>query len=240
MVALARTPSKLRDQMKSNGIDEATLSSHLTIVQGNAHSVEDVKKTITASNALPALVVSGMGGAPIFKFEWRKPFELFTLDNPNVCENFARTVLAAMGQIYSECPSPKQQKPVMVFVSTTGISQGAEDVPFGLRLLYHHALAIPHVDKRMQESAFRENMASTNEDKRLFRNIIGIRPTLLFGSTKTDDAIGASKIRAGTEDKPAVGYSIKRADVGEWMFRNLIENAEERAKWEGHFVSLTS
>jgi hypothetical protein len=52
------------------------------------------------------------------------------------------------------------------------------------------------------------------------------------------DGIGPDKIKAGKEQKPAVGYSIRRADVGRWIFENIIKN--DAQGWEGEMVTLTS
>lgn len=45
-----------------------------------------------------------------------------------------------------------------------------------------------------------------------------VRPSLLTNGK----ALGGTKIRVGTEERPAVGYTISREDVGRWVFENLV------------------
>lgn len=45
-----------------------------------------------------------------------------------------------------------------------------------------------------------------------------VRPSLLTNGK----ALGEKKIRTGTEERPAVGYTISREDVGRWVFENLV------------------
>lgn len=52
-------------------------------------------------------------------------------------------------------------------------------------------------------------------------------------------ALGKDTIRAGTEKKPAVGYTISRDDVGGWIFERYIDSGEERAKWLGEKAIIT-
>ncbi|KIW96118.1 uncharacterized protein Z519_03185 [Cladophialophora bantiana CBS 173.52] len=239
--ALVRTPQKLRDQLSAQGLSTETISN-LTIMQGNALDVEAVKRTLCASSptGLPSAVVTGLGGSPKLQFDWRHPFQIAQLDNPSICETAAQTLLAAMRDIYAENPALKDHmKPLLAFISTTGITRGPEDVPCSIRFLYHQMLTLPHVDKRKMEDLFRGDAASADP---AFRAIVGIRPTLLTGGADYKDAVGLNKVRSGTEAKPAVGYTIKRADVGCWVYENVVREAVqgERGRWEGEMVSLTS
>jgi hypothetical protein len=94
--------------------------------------------------------------------------------------------------------------------------------------LYHFLLYVPHLDKRGMEDVFRDTEPSP------FRSIVGVRPTLLTDG----EGVGAAGIRAGKEDTPALGYTVTRADVGEWIFKNVVEAGGKG--WEGQMVSLTS
>jgi hypothetical protein len=239
-VALVRTPSKLTALLKSQGLDEATISAHLTTIQGNAHDAAAVKRTLTAGGSFVDVIVTGLGGAPAVSFNWRAPLQLFTLDDVHVCEKAANTVTAALRELYKEQPALKAQQPLLSFISTTGVTRGPEDVPFAMRFLYHHMLAVPHADKKKMENVFRDNAAGEEGTESVFRAVVGVRPTLLTGSANVKDAAGLGKVRAGTESKPAVGYTIKRADVGEWIFRNVVESGEGRKRWEGQMATLTS
>lgn len=244
-VALARTPSKLRDQLTSQGLDAATIDGNLTIVPGNALDVASVKKTLLASSPsadggddFPTHIVTGLGGTPSLTFDWCHPGHIATLDNPTICETAAKTLVTALREIHAERSLRTSQKPLLVFVSTTGISRGVEDVPFAMRFFYHQALAIPHVDKRKMEDVYRGEMEK-GEGEGVFRNVVGIRPTLLSGSVDYKDAKGLEGLKVGTESKPALGFNVKRADVGHWVYENVI-SPNGTGKWEGEMVSLTS
>ncbi|KAK5270816.1 hypothetical protein LTR99_005258 [Exophiala xenobiotica] len=242
--ALVRTPSKLRQQLTSQGLDPALLASNLTILEGNALDVASVKRTLLAHGGpsrLPQHIVTGLGGSPALTFDWRHPGHIATLDNPNICETAARTLVTALREIYAEhdpALTEAQRKPLLTFISTTGISRGPEDVPFAMRFLYHQALAVPHKDKRAMEDVYRGEVDKEHQQS-VFRNVVGIRPTLLAGTVSYADAAGLEGVKVGTESKPALGYSIKRADVGRWVFENVISDKGE-GKWEGEMVSLTS
>jgi hypothetical protein len=106
-----------------------------------------------------------------------------------------------------------------------------------MRWLYHIALAVPHEDKRKMEDLYRGDAESADS---LFRNVIGIRPTLLAGKADYRDAAGLAKVKYGFEDKPQMGYTIKRADVGHWVFENVISETSRRAEIEGQMVSLAT
>ncbi len=228
-MALVRTPDKLRKQLQEQGISETTLSSQLLIVSGSATDKSAVKSTLTAggSGTLPSIIITGVGAAPKFG-GWR----VVTIDQPTLCGDAANTLVAALTEVYNEQPKLATYKPSLVFVSTTGISRGTEDVPFGMRFLYHQILHIPHMDKKQMEDTFRDNVGQ-------FKNVTGIRPTLLSGTVSVNDAKGLESIRAGTEDKPAQGWSISRADVGHWMFQKLLNDAAAQKKWGGQMVTLT-
>lgn len=238
-VALARTPSKLVAQLEAQSLTPAQLAN-LTTIQGNALSLSDVKAALLAHpSTLPTTVVTGLGGSPKLQFTLSNPLNITALDDPHVCATAARTLVAALREIYAAQPALRTQKPSVVFVSTTGISRGAEDVPFAMRFLYHQMLAVPHVDKREMEDVLRAEGADSNGEG-VFRAVSGVRPTLLAGAVDVSTGLGWEKLRAGTETAPALGYTIRRADVGEWIFVNLVRNGEGKKQWEGEMVSLTS
>ena len=236
--ALARTPAKLKKQLLAQGISEETLSQQLVIIQGDALDVAATKRTLTCGGRLVTTIVSGLGGRPKFTFNFWRPLQLATLDNPTICETATRTLFNALQEIYTENPAWTANKPLVVFISTTGLTKGPADVPFWMRFLYHQVLTVPHADKRKMEALYRKNMAESDASKRSFRNIIGVRPTLLTGGENVSSGIGLDKIKVGKEQKPALGYSIRRADVGHWIFENVIKNGGQG--WEGEMVTLTS
>lgn len=72
------------------------------------------------------------------------------------------------------------------------------------------------------------------------------RPTLLTDG----DAKGLNKVKVGWEthpeavnakedkkSKPAIGYSIRRADVGTWIFEEVVKG---KGDWVNKCVSMTS
>ncbi|KAI1623751.1 hypothetical protein EDD37DRAFT_632420 [Exophiala viscosa] len=231
--ALVRTPAKLIKQLTEQGLDEVLVAKNLTIIEGNALDVAAVKGTLTARDDLPTHIVTGLGGSPSLQFDPCHPLHIAKLDNNNICETAAKTLVTALREIYVEKPHLAERKPLLMFVSTTGISRGPEDVPFGMRFMYHQMLAVPHADKKKMENVYRA-------DNGAFRNVTGIRPTLLTGAVEYTDVVGLEKVSSGTEAKPARGFSIKRADVGHWVFENLINEEKRRPELEGEMVSLTS
>ncbi|EXJ94935.1 hypothetical protein A1O1_00053 [Capronia coronata CBS 617.96] len=270
-IALVRNPEKLRAQLARQGVDEALIhndsddvdnasgtNTGLTIVQGNALDLDAVKRTLSLATTggrhyhSPGdwHIVTGLGGSPKLTFDWCHPGHIATLDDPTICEKAARTLLTALREVYhgsSEKKNaaleqhPTNNKPLLTFVSTTGVTRGVEDVPFVMRFLYHQMLAIPHADKKKMEDLYRaEAEKSGKGDEAVVRNVVGIRPTLLSGGVSCTDAVGLHAVRSGTEDSPAIGYSIKRADVGHWIFENVIDQAKRRKELEGQMITLTT
>ena len=231
-IALVRTPQKLTDQLKTQQKLDDALLANLTILQGNALDQAAVKSAILAHGSLPNMIMSGLGGAPSMTFNIRHPLQFVQIDQPNICENAAKTLVSALQAIYNEEPSLTSPKPAIIFVSTTGISRGAEDVPFGLRTLYHGMLAQAHEDKKGMESVFRNSGD-------VFSAVTGIRPTLLAGAGTVDgsEGKGVAAVKAGTEREPHMGFLIQRADVGAWVYENVVEG-KDSGRWRGEMCSL--
>lgn len=241
-IALARTPEKLRTQLiTQQGLEEATIEKHLTIVRGDATNLADVKRALLThvisgvDATLPSMIVTSLGGAPTFQFSIWQPWNIIGIDNPNICGMAAETLVLALQQIYVEKPGLAAQKPAVTFTSTTGISKGAEDVPYWYRGLYHQVLYTPHLDKKAMEDKLCSQISSP---KSVFSSVTGVRPTILGGTGALKEATGPEKVRAGTEKEPAVGYYIQRADVGTWIFDNVIKS--EQSRWRGELISLTA
>lgn len=226
-IAMVRTPSKLTALLSGAGISSFTMSSLLTIHGGDALDVSAVKKALLIREgeklSLPATIISGLGGVPKLQFTY--PFLSF---DTTICQTAAATLLTALQELYTDHPALEAAKPLLGFVSTTGISQGPEDVPFWIRFLYHQILHVPHLDKRAMESLFRGAEGKT------LRAVVGVRPTLLTDGK----AVGVHNIRVGREAAPEMGYMVSRADVGEWIFQNVIETGGEG--WTGDMASLTN
>ncbi|KAL1984636.1 hypothetical protein VTN96DRAFT_8858 [Rasamsonia emersonii] len=242
-IALARTPSKLTSLLlQQDGITEEILASQLRIVRGDAMDVASIKKTILLSGSneggsLVDIIVSGIGGTPSLNMDMRKCLFVPTvkLDNPHITEKTASALVSALQEIYSErkLNNHDQDKPVLACISTTGLTDDNEppDVPFLMRAMYHTLLAEPHKDKRKMEAVI-----DANRD--LFAGTVIVRPTLLTGDGKSTAGKkkGRQKLRVGTARKPALGYTVDRADVGEWIFEEVIKTGGKR--WFGEKVTL--
>ncbi|KAJ4854650.1 NAD(P)H-binding domain-containing protein [Trichoderma breve] len=117
-IALCRTPSKLE------GLFSEDKTSRLTIVEGNVHDVDAVKKCLTVDGThLVDTIIFSIGSRSMnYKLE---------LDDPSICRRAIATVLIAL--------------------STTGISQFGPDTPYIVGLLYYYLLYSPHEDKKAME-----------------------------------------------------------------------------------------
>ncbi|OKL58231.1 hypothetical protein UA08_06842 [Talaromyces atroroseus] len=227
-IALARTPSKLIESLKRQpGITDSILDRKLTIVQGDGTNAADIKKALfyQAQIPLPKLVdavVSGIGSYPVRQ---KGTLLSLTLASPNIAQNFSIALITALREIYSERPDI-ETKPVVSVISTTGLPSPKEDVPFGMRTLYHHALKVPHEDKAKME----ELLMSAYEKEALFKAVVIVRPTLLTGDGIILPDTNKKTVRAGTVLNPAKGYLISRGDVGEWIWANILLSDDRGGK----------
>ncbi|DAA78620.1 TPA_exp: Uncharacterized protein A8136_2405 [Trichophyton benhamiae CBS 112371] len=238
VVALARTPSKLTDQLKVQGIEQSVIDKQLTVIQGDVNDIEAVKRTVAPAcnnGALVPTIISGIGSTPKLQASIWQPV---TLNDPNVCEKATNNIISAVKEVQSSHGSgmPKTQ-PFLTVVSTTGISK-TEDVPLAFRPLYHYFLAVPHKDKLKMEEAIFNAVADPTPTCRVFRGVMSVRPSLLTGDYNIATGKGWKTLRVGTDDKPAVGYTIQRADVGEWMYHEVVANRGQN--YTNQKVSLTS
>lgn len=74
------------------------------------------------------------------------------------------------------------------------------------------------------------------------RKFVLVRPSLLFDG----EAKGLDRVRTGIENpgnreegSHAVGYTIRREDLGRWIFEECVESEGSWDTWEGKAVSLT-
>ncbi|KAF2789902.1 hypothetical protein K505DRAFT_283589 [Melanomma pulvis-pyrius CBS 109.77] len=232
--ALARTPDKLRDLLKTGHcIPESTISSQLTIHPGNVKDPVAVATVLISPldpSVLVDYIISGIGGAP--KLQWTPPFAV--LDDPVICESATASILAAISQLETKGISAAQdgRKPLITVISTTGISDRARDVPYLLLPIYYGLLHVPHVDKRKMEALL------FNDKGVHVRDFVVVRPTLLMDyqpcGIETVKAGWEWGVKTGEEPGPALGYTVGRKDVGEWVFQEVIQ----KGGWEGKCVSL--
>ncbi len=186
--------------LEKAGISSSTIESQLRIVEGDIRDVDAVKKTLLFPSGMADVIMSGIGMRLSMNFK--------NMDG-TVCQASTKSYVEALKSLNL----PK--KPYIITISTTGISQGPDDVPFWFRFMYHQLLHVPHKDKRVMERDVVEG--STGLDA-VFDGFTIVRASLLTDGNEC----GMKKIRAGTEEKPAIGYTISRLDVGRWIFETLI------------------
>lgn len=228
-IALARTPSKLTASQKAKGVSTQALDSHLTIIEGNVKDVAAVKRTLSSNGRIVDTIVSGIGGTPALQWSLWQPV---TLTDTTICQDAGAAILQAATEIARE--SKATTKPAFINVSTTGIpAPGApRDVPLLFIPFYRWALHVPHVDKEVLERKLREYV-QLPENERGLSAYVNVKPSLLMdGAGK-----GLQTIRSGVDEKPAVGYTIQRKDVGEFMFEKLVKGVP--AEWRNKSVSIT-
>ncbi|KAF9116393.1 hypothetical protein BGW39_002748 [Mortierella sp. 14UC] len=240
--ALARTPSKLTDMLLAQGLAQSVIDLQLTIVKGDIADLAAIKSVLTnndnnTSNSatdsvkIASQIISGIGGTPQMRMSLSKPM---TIDNPEICASATKNIIQALQEIYSAHPSTAQHRPSITVISTTGVSDVREDVPFGFRTLYHVVLADPHKDKKEMERLISEDASTTA----VFRGAVIIRPSLLKGDHSVTSGKGWQKLKIGVEDKPAVGYTCLRADVGQWICEQIVKTGGE--SYFGQKVTLTN
>lgn len=208
--ALARTPSKLTEMLLSKGVPKETISANLVITRGDVKDIQAVTAALQHDGVVADLIVSGIG------------MILGRNADSKVCREAARIIIAALREL------DPPNKPCMLAISTTGLTDKARDVPIAFTLLYHVLLKAAHEDKRAMENLIVE----AARDK-MFAAFIVTRASLLMNGA----ARGRDKVRVGTEMKPAVGYTIRRADVGQFIFDDFVMEAGQ--KWRNQKLTLT-
>ena len=220
--ALARTPSKLTNLLLSKRVSQETMSSNLTIIQGDVLDSTAVLSTLRPSSRAPAgLIISGIGMVNLFK-------------ENTICTDAINSILSALASLQLA----RDRRPMMLAISTTGISSGPRDVPLLMGPLYHGLLAKPHKDKREMERVLGQQMGAASgeekgNEKAVLKGVVIVRASLLSNGP----ALGEAKVRVGSEREPAVGYTISREDVGLWIYENFVKSGGEGLG--GEKISLT-
>jgi hypothetical protein len=236
--ALVRTPSKLTTTLQETwGVPASAIDAHLTIVQGAVSDTSAVRETLLINGSIADRILYGIGGTPIFNNSLITPF---SISDPQVCATGMRAVIDA-----ADALTQSGKKPMLLVVSTTGISRLQRDVPLYWLWFYRWCLPIMHKDKRVTEDLVAEATEGLPGDgKKPFAHTVVVRPThLVDGASK-----GMDSIRTGWEGMveqlpgepgPEMGFAISRADVGLWMFEELIAR-DPTAQWAGKAVTLTT
>ncbi|KAI5358359.1 Putative NAD(P)-binding domain, NAD(P)-binding domain superfamily [Septoria linicola] len=228
--ALVRNSSKLTDLLKSRNVSDETIAKYLTIIQGNATDPVAVRKTLcpNGGSRVVDIIINGVGGAPVFQWSFTKPF---VLDQPTICQDVGATILQVSRDLATS--SSDATKPLFINISTTGIPPEGRpwDVPFWFTWLYHYALQDPHADKkRLQEL----NAAEVQSEGCGIEGYVNVKASLLMDG----EGIGLEKVRVGTEEEPAIGYTIQRGDVGRFVFERLVRE-DVKGDWRNMSLTIT-
>ena len=194
----------------AKSIPQTTIDAKLHITQGDVRDLAAVKSTLVHKSKPVQTIICGIG--------------MILGRNPDmtICQDSTRQILDALGQL----ALPAGKRPFLTAISTTGISKGARDVPLLFMPLYHVALAMPHKDKRVME----ELVEQAPEEGKISGYCL-VRPSLLI------DWENSGVLRVGSEAEPAVGYTIKRDDVGKWIFEECIKGDPQC--WKNKKPTLT-
>ncbi|KAG0082027.1 hypothetical protein BGZ90_001043 [Linnemannia elongata] len=218
--------SNLPPISKFHAADASPSHAQLTIFKGEIADIYAIKDTLTNPDAttgtvtLASQIISGVGGTPQMQMTLRRPV---TIDNPELCATATKNIIKALQEIYKAQPSTALHKPSITVISTTGVSDVKEDVPFAFRILYHVVLADPHNDKKEMERLITENAGRRRSIPRF-----GHCSTLyLDGNQAVKGGQGWEKLRVGRENEPAVGYTVHRADVGQWIVEQVVKTGGE-------------
>ncbi len=244
---VARAPSKLTNILTTqHSLPAELLDSNLTIIQGDVKSNSSVRSTLYHDNRLADIIIFGVGSFPKFQSSLFQPV---TLDDPHICGDAMGVITNTLRAIHTEQHNQGMNtasKPLILAISTTGLDN-SRDVPFVYLPLYHWLLSIPHADKRVMEETLAA--ACGNSSLPPVGDFVVVRPTLLLdGPPKGNVRVGwilspESKSRSGAHAEeapcPAVGYTIRRSDVGSWIFNEVVERTDRNAVWAGKFVTLT-
>ncbi|CAG8899900.1 unnamed protein product [Penicillium egyptiacum] len=249
------TPEILSRQLEIIEGDATDIESitNTLITNSNPESAANGACTLVTS------IISGLGGAPTMSFtkeskcgtiQMRMPaLPHIQLSNPHITEQTTRTLLAALAKIASErfasFEAYRQVAPRVTVISTTGHLPGNKDVPFWFRPMYSVLLPIPHADKLQMEKLLDKEVGLGHAGV-LAAGVVVVRPSFLTGDHRVPvcqgdeggERPGLEKVRVGTERDPAIGYTISRALVGEWIFEEIVKSGGGR--WVGEKVTITT
>ena len=252
------------------GVRETDISAKLRIIQGDVRDRDAVRRTLkpdSGSSAVPDIIVFGIGGSPRLA---PASIHLLTVDDPNVCGAGMKCILKELEDIraasFRDAGALNYKRPLVAAISTTGLSssRGKRDVPLLLLPLYRWLLAVPHQDKLAMENALMAAAEKEEEERgKQLVDVVIVRPTLLVDGVGSDremvrvgweyvDAstsgaggnVGerdqANSTRAEVAPGPAVGYSVRRTDVGAWLFEEVLTGRDRGRNWAGKRVTLSN
>ncbi|KAF7551935.1 hypothetical protein G7Z17_g4671 [Cylindrodendrum hubeiense] len=210
-IALLRTPSKLTGTMSPES------NPNLRVVQGDVKNAADVIQCLTkADGNLVDEIVFTVGAVP--------DFSKMSLGDPVVCRTGMAAVLESLAKLRA---GGATGRPLLIGVSTTGMSRFGRDFPLLLIPVYHWALKAAHQDKGAMENS----MAESGEDFTVVRASL-----LVNGATDKKIRVGIEDLKTGRE-ATAIGYTISREDAGKWIADNLLLKRE--SKYVNKFATIT-
>jgi len=199
---LARSGKKLRQQMLDRGVDQATIDSHLHVVEGSVNNITDVKAALSSEFGQAHTVISGVGGTAAFQLS---TFSM-RMEDPNTVTKAIEKILLALKEL------DLQPKPKLIALSSMGVLR-ERDFPIAYYPICRWILTEVFEDKRGMEAHMNDSSLNTG-----VASSIIVRPCAL-----TDVEKGVAAVRAGTGKNRPLGYTIGRPDVANWIFENLIE-----------------
>jgi hypothetical protein len=215
--ALARTPAKLTTMLLDKGVPQSNIDTYLEISQGDVRDLNAVKKVLLVKGKPVTKILSGIGMLPSDAFTFR------TTPGQTICQDATNTIMQALAELNFP------QKPFFVAVSSTSVGDGPNDVPLLLRPFYHFALATPRKDKKIMHDI----VAEVERQGGVIDGYAIVKASMLTEASSR----GMSTIRSGTEDKPAIGYTICKEDVGLWIWEELLKG--DFAKWKNQRPTVT-
>lgn len=205
-----RNPQKLIDLLATHGISPETISSRLTVITGNIKDPVNVSQTILPATAI---IVSGLGVSSV-----RKQGAWFpVIDDWTTCQDGVSTILEVL-----RLRRAADVKPLLVIISTTGISKFGRDIPLPMVPLYHCMLSVPHKDKEAMELMVVDAMNNERDNDAIIGEYVIVRPSLLTNGPVREGAVRAD-IEDGNVAKKAIGYTISRKDVGGYIFEEVVQ-----------------
>jgi hypothetical protein len=218
-IALCRTPSKLTDKLS----EQERINLH--VIEGNAHDKAVVARCLlnpSKPNTFVDEVVSTIGGA--------FSMATFSIDDTHVCENGVKTLFAALDTVRKDIGAGANQGPRITVISSTGISPYGRDIPMLMVPLYF-LLKVPHEDKVAMENKLIESSEKWTI----------VRASLLKDGPEATEypvIVGVEDPVAKEVVSKAIGYSITRADVGKWIFENLLKSKDDKL-WLSKIATIT-
>lgn len=142
-----------------------------------------------------------------------------------------KCIFACIAELQGE--GAQGASPRFVGISSTGLSTTGRDVAIPMLPVYRILLVPMHADKRKMEAAIMQS---------------GLRWCIVRPSHLTDgESKGLKSVKVGVEVvnkdgkaeliKREIGYSIRREDVGLWIFEELISGGG-KGEWESKIASL--